>query len=491
MKKIVFLGLIALSNLFCFSQDFINGDFSNGNANWNDTGCQVETNFEYLYVNGSTSSNMVAEIDATNSLCQTVSGFNIGQSYSFTFNLTRRDNCFGSSDDAPNPMEIFLTIDGGVLNNHSIIKNGSYDLTQTYTISFVATQTNHLFSLFANQTQSCGMVVDNLSLTQKNALNFDGVDDYVEIQDNNVLDFTTDLTIEAWIKPVDLIGQQTIVSKNYCNSDFSYCFMLKDQALKFTWTEYGICNDANVYESEIIPNLQPGTCSHVSVVLSSTSISFYLDGNEVTGSFVQGGFSPIHIGNEPLRIGMYRNSANQYVFPFEGDIDELRLWNTARTQTEIQNNMNNELVGNESGLVVYYNFNQGVEGGNNTSITSVTNSTSFSGLNGDIYNMSLNGQTSNFVENGCKRPSGLEEISTTSLQIYPNPANSILNIEFSRTVENSQILIFDLSGKIVKSFNSFSGDKFQFEVSDLMEGVYYIQVISNNTVVSQRKFVKI
>ena len=39
--------------------------------------------------------------------------------------------------------------------------------------------------------------------------------------------------------------------------------------------------------------------------------------------------------------------------------------------SEITNNMSSELTGSESGLVAYYNFNQGVAGGTNTGVTSL------------------------------------------------------------------------------------------------------------------------
>lgn len=44
---------------------------------------------------------------------------------------------------------------------------------------------------------------------------------------------------------------------------------------------------------------------------------------------------------------------------YAGIIDDVRIWNTARTQTEIQANMYKELIGNESGLVGYWKFNEG------------------------------------------------------------------------------------------------------------------------------------
>ena len=43
---------------------------------------------------------------------------------------------------------------------------------------------------------------------------------------------------------------------------------------------------------------------------------------------------------------------------YDGQLDELRIWNRARTQTEIQADMNRRLGGNESGLVGYWHFDQ-------------------------------------------------------------------------------------------------------------------------------------
>eukprot|EP01136_Pigoraptor_vietnamica_P020073 Opistho-1_new@68443 len=44
---------------------------------------------------------------------------------------------------------------------------------------------------------------------------------------------------------------------------------------------------------------------------------------------------------------------------FIGMFDELRIWSVARTQSEIQRDFGRELVGNETGLWVYYPFNEG------------------------------------------------------------------------------------------------------------------------------------
>ena len=55
--------------------------------------------------------------------------------------------------------------------------------------------------------------------------------------------------------------------------------------------------------------------------------------------------------------------------PFYGSMDEIRFWNTARTSAQLLANMNAEFCTIPLGLKAYFRFNEGVAGGNNTSIT--------------------------------------------------------------------------------------------------------------------------
>ena len=92
-----------------------------------------------------------------------------------------------------------------------------------------------------------------------------------------------------------------------------------------------------------------------------------------------------------IRIGSILTGINY----FNGVIDELRIWNVVRSQSDIQNNRNSEM-GTSSSLVEYYTFNQGATNGTNTSVTTLTDS---SGNNntGTLYNFALTGTTSNWV----------------------------------------------------------------------------------------------
>ena len=66
-------------------------------------------------------------------------------------------------------------------------------------------------------------------------------------------------------------------------------------------------------------------------------------------------------GNSNFRIGWVNSVEEEFFNPasFDGVIDEVRLWNVARTEAELQSTMNSALSGNEEGLVGYWNFDDG------------------------------------------------------------------------------------------------------------------------------------
>jgi hypothetical protein len=63
-------------------------------------------------------------------------------------------------------------------------------------------------------------------------------------------------------------------------------------------------------------------------------------------------------------------------WPYKGELDEFRIWNVARTITEIQAEMNHEIASTSAGLVSNYHFNAGTANGSNSSKTSILNATS-------------------------------------------------------------------------------------------------------------------
>ncbi|WP_035368389.1 LamG domain-containing protein, partial [Dolichospermum circinale] len=91
--------------------------------------------------------------------------------------------------------------------------------------------------------------------------------------------------------------------------------------------------------------------THVAATYDGAKLSLYINGQLDTSVDWVG--TPLQ-NNYPVKIGRELNAWN----PFAGQIDDVRIWNVARTQAQIQANYNQQLVGNETGLAGYWNFNE-------------------------------------------------------------------------------------------------------------------------------------
>jgi hypothetical protein len=89
------------------------------------------------------------------------------------------------------------------------------------------------------------------------------------------------------------------------------------------------------------------------------------------------------------------NGSTFVLVPFDGAVDELRIWNTARSQADIQANMNAELTLPQAGLASYYQFNQGIACGANAGLTTVPDLAGTN--NGTLWNFALSGSLSNYT----------------------------------------------------------------------------------------------
>ena len=71
--------------------------------------------------------------------------------------------------------------------------------------------------------------------------------------------------------------------------------------------------------------------------------------------------------------------------------------------------------------------------------------------------------------------SSIEDFSTVSLNIFPNPANTYVNIEFSKSFALS---IFNLSGELVH--NDFSDGSLGVDLVSFSKGIYILEILSDN-----------
>jgi Concanavalin A-like lectin/glucanases superfamily/Galactose oxidase-like, Early set domain/Bacterial Ig domain len=165
-----------------------------------------------------------------------------------------------------------------------------------------------------------------------NGLSFDGVNDIVTVPDSASLDFTTAMTIEAWVRPRSLVTWRSVILKER-GSHLSYALYANSNTNTPTGHVY-IGGDRSARGTSQIPL---NSWSHLAVTYNGAALRLFVNGTQV-GSRTQTGSIAASTGS--LRIG-----ANT-VWPewFDGVVDEVRLYNRALSVTEIQADMTTPVV---------------------------------------------------------------------------------------------------------------------------------------------------
>jgi len=68
-----------------------------------------------------------------------------------------------------------------------------------------------------------------------------------------------------------------------------------------------------------------------------------------------------------------------------------------------------------------------------------------------------------------------DKAATSSINVYPNPVQNMVNIEMIGEETLETIQVFDVQGRLVKEVNP-TGTKMMVDVSDLIEGIYIVQI---------------
>ncbi len=164
------------------------------------------------------------------------------------------------------------------------------------------------------------------------ALNFNGSSSRVTIPDSASLDLSTGMTLEAWVKPnAALSGWQDVVYKG----DDRYYLMGSSNTNVPDVGATSTTAHTNLYAKSA---LATGTWAHLAATFDGTTLNFYINGTLVASNTWSGTLST---STNPLTIG----SDSIYGQFFNGVIDEVRVYNRALSQTEVQTDMNTAVAG--------------------------------------------------------------------------------------------------------------------------------------------------
>lgn len=153
-------------------------------------------------------------------------------------------------------------------------------------------------------------------------LSFDGVDDRVRVPHGDTLNFTTSMTMAAWIKPTAQPAGKVILSKEASNTA-SYQLSFDGSGLLQGCLQFS----EGLRCVSLSTALSLDQWIHVAVTYDGTLIKLYVDGLE---SDVESASDSILTGDLPLWIG-----ANQAGASFPGIIDEVRVYDRALSVSQI------------------------------------------------------------------------------------------------------------------------------------------------------------
>ena len=245
--------------------------------------------------------------------------------------------------------------------------------------------------------------------TFERSINFDPINgDYVDVEDHLDLN-TTGFTMSAWIKreATDI----TILSKR--NSGFTTGYDLRIRSNQRLWARwYNGGSLQSIQSSVVIPASE---WHHVAVIYDGTTATLYIDGVADTSAAL----SAPTATTESFFIGAGgKNTPNAF---FDGNIDEVRVWDTALTAAQLRFIMNQEIQENT-------NFVRGsyFEGLGITPTKNDVDTIPWADLAG-YYPMSTYTYTNTKDESGNGHQGALKNLKTVDWQTAPLPYESTQN----------------------------------------------------------------
>ena len=171
------------------------------------------------------------------------------------------------------------------------------------------------------------------------------------------LSSNTTLTIEAWLLPSESMSASS--GFIFAKTDM-FQYELSSGTYQVTYNGSG-----TGWRTTLSTTIKArfGEWQHVAFVKNTNTLSFYFNGNlayQVTDATnvptnLNSTNTYTSIGSNP-----WNGSSNQpspQANLFAGGIDEVKVWSTARSQSEIQSGMHSKISSSASGLISYWDFN--------------------------------------------------------------------------------------------------------------------------------------
>ncbi len=176
------------------------------------------------------------------------------------------------------------------------------------------------------------------------ALLFNGLNSLVTVNDSSSLHLSHAMTLEAWVKPALVSNvRQGVINKG--NDGYFLAGTTEQQGFP--------AGGATVGPTPVVSQgktlLAANSWSHLAITFNGSFMRLYVNGIPVASEAYRG---RIATSTNPLQIGG-DSALGRY---FNGAIDEIRIYNTALTQPQIQNDMGSPINQNDVGSLAQTTF---------------------------------------------------------------------------------------------------------------------------------------
>ncbi len=307
------------------------------------------------------------------------------------------------------------------------------------------------------------MMLWNNNTNAQTALEFDRVDDYVDAGSNFNL---SNYTLEAWVywDGESLPNENNVIIGGGDNNPH------------FFWIVNGFMYTGINNKEFVVVDEQPmpvGEWIHFAVTYEGATGNMRMYRNGVItpfGSTNSRGDSGFVLTE--LNIGRNNNPVKQSLFG--GMIDDVRVWDYVRSAEEIADNYESCLTGTESGLVAFYDMEDG-------SGSNVASDLTGNGNDGTLVNMDVdNSWVDGYGSCGEEEPEP-ECIEITSF--YPNPTWNKVYLNLNASYNSMQVRVYNQWGYYVRGkYVCGPLDKVNASLYGLSGGrYYYVMVIDCET----------
>lgn len=195
----------------------------------------------------------------------------------------------------------------------------------------------------------------NLSNPDGYSLNFNGSSQYVEVPHSASLGFTSDFTIEMWVRPTNLSSDFTLLNKTDDIGTGGYKLHYDYISPSSSKVKFELRIGGTTYSVQMDTPLVLNSYSQITVSRVGTKLSIASNGSVKASTTIPA--TAFTNTSRPIIIGAAKNGSTASSY-FQGNIDDVRIWEVGKDTTRILQDYGRLVSPSSPSLLLYLNFDE-------------------------------------------------------------------------------------------------------------------------------------